>query len=70
MRKRLKQFGFDEDRINAMIHPQPQKQPEEKKYSIAQHPFQTASQPTYPKISREHHATKTLKYYDTPYEFE
>ena len=72
MRKRLKQFGFKEDQINAMTDPQQQKQkqPEEEASLTSSNPFRIVSPPTYPKISRKHLATETLEYYDIPYEYD
>jgi DNA-directed RNA polymerase subunit RPC12/RpoP len=72
MRKRLKQFGFKEDQINAMTDPQQQKQkqPEEEASLTSSNPFRIASPPTYPKISKEHLATETLEYYLIPYEYD
>lgn len=55
MRKRLAQFGFQENQIQAMVYPER---------------FAQRHQPTYAKIRREYLDVETLNYYDIPYEYD
>jgi hypothetical protein len=66
MRDRLSQFGFQDNQIQAVIHPEKQK---ELQQGMTPHnPLRIAPQPTYAKISRMHLDVETLHYYDIPYE--
>ncbi|KAJ4343129.1 hypothetical protein N0V95_006744 [Ascochyta clinopodiicola] len=68
MRKRLAQFGFQENQIQAMVHPEQQKKLEQQVGMTPHNPLRIAPQPTYAKIRREYLDTETLHYYDIPYE--
>jgi hypothetical protein len=68
MRDRLSQFGFQDNQIQALVHPEKQK---ELQQGLTPHnPLRIAPQPTYAKISRSHLDVETLHYYDIPYEFD
>ncbi|KAH7414383.1 hypothetical protein DE146DRAFT_33694 [Phaeosphaeria sp. MPI-PUGE-AT-0046c] len=68
MRDRLSQFGFQDNQIQALVHPEKQK---ELQQGLTPHnPLRIAPQPTYAKISRTHLDIETLHYYDIPYEFD
>jgi hypothetical protein len=67
MRKRLAKFGFQDNQIQAMIHP-------EKAATMPQgmtpsNPL-PAHQPTYAKVHKDHLLVDTLLYYDIPYEID
>ncbi|KAJ4378885.1 hypothetical protein N0V86_005759 [Didymella sp. IMI 355093] len=72
MRKRLAQFGFKDDQIEAMVHkeeetkvdPQPQTDP------TPHDPLPIATQPIYAKINKRYLDIETLHYYDIPYEYD
>ncbi|KAF1930703.1 uncharacterized protein M421DRAFT_3011 [Didymella exigua CBS 183.55] len=71
MRKRLAQFGFQENQIQAMVHPEQQKKLEQQQVGLTPHnPLRIAPQPTYAKIRREYLDIETLHYYDIPYEYD
>jgi uncharacterized Zn-finger protein len=70
MRKRLKQFGFEDNQISSMIDQQQQKESEAESGPSSDNPVRIASQPTYAKVNKEHLATETLEYYDIPYEYD
>lgn len=68
MRDRLSQFGFQDNQIQALVHPEKQKDLQQ---GMSPHnPLRIAPQPTYAKISRTHLDIETLHYYDIPYEFD
>lgn len=70
MRKRLAQFGFQENQIQAMVHPEQQKKLEQQVGLTPHNPLRIAPQPTYAKIRREYLDVETLHYYDIPYEYD
>lgn len=70
MRKRLAQFGFQENQIQAMVHPEQQKKLEQQVGLTPHNPLRIAPQPTYAKIRREYLDIETLHYYDIPYEYD
>jgi hypothetical protein len=68
MRDRLSQFGFQDNQIQALVHPERQKDLQQ---GMTPHnPLRIAPQPTYAKISRTHLDIETLHYYDIPYEYD
>ncbi|KAJ4320174.1 hypothetical protein N0V94_003535 [Neodidymelliopsis sp. IMI 364377] len=70
MRKRLAQFGFQENQIQAMVHPEQQKKLEQQVGMTPHNPLRIAPQPTFAKIRREYLDIETLHYYDIPYEYD
>ncbi|KAL1607315.1 hypothetical protein SLS59_002280 [Nothophoma quercina] len=70
MRKRLAQFGFQENQIQAMIHPEQQQKLEKNTGLTPHNPLRIAPQPTYAKVRREYLDIETLHYYDLPYEYD
>jgi hypothetical protein len=62
MRSKLAQFGFQENQIQAMMHP-------EKQIPLPKTTHET-KQPTFVKVNRKHLDVETLIYYDIPYEFD
>ena len=72
MRKRLAQFGFQENQIVAMIKPEKAKELHQGQTPLNPLPMTPYQhyQPTYPKIHRDHVAVDTLVYYDIPYEYD
>jgi hypothetical protein len=62
MRSKLAHFGFQENQIQAMMHP-------EKQIPLPK-TAQRTEQPTFPKINRKHLDIETLHYYDIPYEYD
>ena len=70
MRKRLAQFGFQENQIQAMIHPEQQQKLEKNTGLTPHNPLRIAPQPTYARIRSEHLDIETLHYYDIPYEYD
>jgi hypothetical protein len=61
MRSKLAHFGFQENQIQAMMHPE--------KQTPLPKTAQTTEQPTFPQINRKHLDVETLHYYDIPYEY-
>jgi hypothetical protein len=61
MRSKLAHFGFQENQIQAMMHP-------EKQIPLPK-TAQKTEQPTFPQINRKHLDVETLHYYDIPYEY-
>lgn len=61
MRERLRNFGYQEDQIEAIFDPV-------KAAGAPANPVRLANQPTYVKVHREHLAVETLNYYEIPYE--
>ncbi|KAJ4348892.1 hypothetical protein N0V95_005071 [Ascochyta clinopodiicola] len=71
MRKRLKEFGFEEDQIQNMVQPEQTKTGGKGKAAISTNDLpSTVPQPTYIKIHKDHLDIETLQYYDIPYEFD
>lgn len=72
MRKRLAQFGFQENQIQAMIKPEDQTRVSVhlQQGSTPLNPLRLTHQPTYVKVHKEHLAVDTLVYYDIPYEID
>ena len=70
MRKRLAQFGFQENQIQAMIKPEEQAKLQQQQGMTPLNPLRLAHQPTYVKVHKEHLAVDTLLYYDIPYELD
>ena len=68
MRKRLHQFGFQENQIQAMI--KPEKVPQLQQGLTPVNPLQLAYQPTYVKVHKDHLSIDTLVYYDIPWEYD
>ncbi|OCK85957.1 hypothetical protein K432DRAFT_399833 [Lepidopterella palustris CBS 459.81] len=68
MRKRLAQFGFQENQIQAMIKPEKAKELQQGLAPI--NPLQLAPQPTYVKVHKDHLSIDTLTYYDIPWEYD
>ncbi|KAF2460778.1 hypothetical protein BDY21DRAFT_368932 [Lineolata rhizophorae] len=71
MRRRLVQFGFQENQIQAMINPEKQKQlavGQSPNNAIQLHKHQ--SLPTYVKVHRDHLSIETLTYYNIPWEYD
>ncbi|KAF2869822.1 hypothetical protein BDV95DRAFT_596127 [Massariosphaeria phaeospora] len=68
MRKRLAQFGFQENQIQAMVNPEEAKKLQQGMTPL--NPMRLTHQPTYVKVHKDHLATDTLLYYDIPYEFD
>jgi hypothetical protein len=62
MRSKLARFGFQENQIQAMMHP-------EKQIPLPKTTHET-KQPTFVKVNRKHLDVETLIYYDIPYEFD
>ncbi|KAF2189665.1 hypothetical protein K469DRAFT_700914 [Zopfia rhizophila CBS 207.26] len=69
MRKRLAQFGFQENQIQAMIKPEEAAKLQQQGMTPL-NPLRLTHQPTYVKVHKDHLAIDTLLYYDIPYEFD
>lgn len=69
MRKRLEQFGFENNQIENMIRP-PDETDQQQAISSSDNPFKTTPLPTYAKIHKKHLDVDTLHYYDIPYEYD
>jgi hypothetical protein len=67
MRKRLAQFGFAENQIQAIIHPEKAATMQQ---GMTPSNLLPAHQPTYPKTHKDHLSIDTLVYYDIPYEID
>ncbi|KAF2272605.1 uncharacterized protein EI97DRAFT_206846 [Westerdykella ornata] len=71
MRKRLAQFGFQENQIQAMIKPEEQAKLQQQQGMTPMNPLpRLTHQPTYVKVHKEHLSIDTLHYYDIPYEID
>jgi hypothetical protein len=68
MRDRLSHFGFQDNQIQALVHPE--KAQELQQGMTPSNPLRIAPQPTYAKIHRNHLDIETLHYYDIPYEYD
>ncbi|KAF2264599.1 hypothetical protein CC78DRAFT_544098 [Lojkania enalia] len=68
MRKRLAQFGFQENQIQAMIKPEETAKLQQGMTPLK--PLQLTHQPTYVKVHKDHLSVDTLVYYDIPYEYD
>jgi len=66
MRKRLAQFGFQDNQIKAMIKPDEAAKLQQGMTPV--NPMRLGHQPTYVKVRQEHVAVETLIYYGIPYE--
>ena len=72
MRTKLTHFGFQENQIQAMLHPEQPPPPgfHQTPGTTPQNPVRIATQPIFLKIRREHLDVETLHYYDIPYEYD
>ena len=68
MRDRLSHLGFQDNQIQALVHPEKAK--ELQQGMMPGNPLRIAAQPTYAKIHRNHLDIETLHYYDIPYEYD
>lgn len=72
MRRRLAQFGFQENQIQAMIKPEEQARLQQLQLGATPlNPLpHITHQPTYAKVHKEYLAIETLHYYNIPYEID
>lgn len=70
MRKRLPQFGFQENQIQAVADAEQSKRLGQQVGLTPHIPLQHSPQPTYVKTKREYLDVETLHYYDLPYEYD
>jgi hypothetical protein len=72
MQERLALFGFQENQIQALLHPNPQRLDKVRRDTrmTPESHVHIESLPTYPKIHNKHLDVQTLHYYDIPYEID
>jgi hypothetical protein len=68
MTKRLAEFGFQNNQIQAMI--KPEKRKDLQPGLSPGNPLMLTGQPTYIKVHRDHIAIETLTYFDIPWEYD